>query len=101
MASYGGSGNFTPYLDSLLKQSLSFKRLYANGTRTVRGMEAITLSIPPSPGRSIVKRVNNTGFFNIGTIFNKKGYKSVFFYQCYQYYSNLFFEYEKRDYFNR
>ncbi|MGE8069577.1 inositol monophosphatase family protein, partial [Pseudomonas sp. NPDC089569] len=28
---------------------------YATGTRTDRGLEAITLAIPPTPGRSIVK----------------------------------------------
>ena len=86
---YGSTSGVTPYLDSLLKKSINFNKLYANGTRTVRGMEAITLSIPPSPGRSIVKRKNNTGFFNIGTIFNQKGYKSVFFYGGDGYFDNM------------
>jgi phosphoglycerol transferase MdoB-like AlkP superfamily enzyme len=52
-------------------------------------MEAITLSIPPSPGRSIVKRKNNTDFFNIGSIFNQKGYQSVFFYGGDGYFDNM------------
>ena len=59
--SLGGDLNVTPTLDSLSNKSLFFTNLYATGTRTVRGMEAITLSIPPTPGRSIVKRTENTG----------------------------------------
>jgi len=79
----------TPHFDQLIKESISFTNLYATGTRTVRGMEAITLSIPPSPGRSIVKRDNNTGLFNIGTIFKEKGYKNVFFYGGDGYFDNM------------
>lgn len=46
----------TPELDALSDQSLLFTRFYASGTRTVRGMEALALSVPPTPGESIVKR---------------------------------------------
>lgn len=89
MTRYGSTYNITPYLDQLIKESFAFDNLYATGTRTVRGMEAITLSIPPSPGRSIVKRDNNTGLFNIGTIFKSKGYKNVFFYGGDGYFDNM------------
>ncbi len=89
MKRYGSPYNITPYTDELLKESVNFVNLYANGTRTIRGMEAITLSIPPSPGRSIVKRPNNGGFFNISTVFKQKGYKSVFFYGGDGYFDNM------------
>ncbi len=89
MTHYGNVWEVTPFMDSLIGQSINFNNLYATGTRTVRGMEAITLSIPPSPGRSIVKRKNNTGFFNIGSIFKEKGYKSVFFYGGDGYFDNM------------
>ncbi|PCJ22667.1 MAG: sulfatase [Flavobacteriales bacterium] len=89
MTRYGNVSNLTPYMDSLSKESITYDNLYATGTRTVRGMEAITLSIPPSPGRSIVKRKNNTGFFNIGTVFKQKGYKNVFFYGGDGYFDNM------------
>ncbi len=89
LARYGNTSSITPYMDTLIKKSINFNNLYANGTRTVRGMEAITLSIPPSPGRSIVKRENNSGFFNIGTIFKEKGYKNVFFYGGDGYFDNM------------
>lgn len=89
MARFGNKENITPYLDKLAKESVLFTNLFATGTRTVRGMEAITLSVPPSPGRSIVKRKNNTGLFNIGTIFKSKNYKNVFFYGGDGYFDNM------------
>lgn len=87
--SLGGDLNITPTLDSLSNKSLFFTNLYATGTRTVRGMEAITLSIPPTPGRSIVKRDKNQGLFTIGEIFKQKGYESSFFYGGDGYFDNM------------
>ena len=51
-----------------------FTDLYATGTRTVRGLEALSLSVPPTPGESIVKRPDNEGLFTPGHVFNAKGY---------------------------
>lgn len=87
--SLGGNLNITPTLDSLSKKSLFFTNLYATGTRTVRGMEAITLSIPPTPGRSIVKRDKNQGLFTIGEIFKQQGYERNFFYGGDGYFDNM------------
>jgi phosphoglycerol transferase MdoB-like AlkP superfamily enzyme len=87
--SLGGDYNITPTLDSLANNSLFFTNLYATGTRTVRGMEAITLSIPPTQGRSIVKRTNNTGLFTIGEVFKNKGYSRNFFYGGDGYFDNM------------
>lgn len=87
--SLGGDQNITPTLDSLANESLFFGNLFATGTRTVRGMEAITLSIPPTPGRSIVKRKNNIGLFTIGEVFNEKGYDRNFFYGGDGYFDNM------------
>jgi len=52
-------------------------------------MEAITLSIPPTPGRSIVKRKNNQGLFTIGEVFKQKGYERNFFYGGDGYFDNM------------
>lgn len=87
--SLGGNYNITPTLDSLANNSLFFTNLFATGTRTVRGMEAITLSIPPTPGRSIVKRKNNTGLFTIGQVFKQQGYERNFFYGGDGYFDNM------------
>lgn len=89
MEHFGNNKHLTPFLDSLADKSIFITNLYATGTRTVRGMEAITLSIPPSPGRSIVKRKNNTHLFTIGSVFKEKGYKDVFFYGGDGYFDNM------------
>ncbi len=86
---FGNQNNITPNLDRLLKESISFENMYATGTRTVRGMEAIILSVPPSPGRSIVKRKNNTNLKNIGNVFKEKGYSRTFFYGGDGYFDNM------------
>ena len=52
-------------------------------------MEAITLSIPPTPGRSIVKRENNQHLFTIGEVFKQKGYTRNFFYGGDGYFDNM------------
>lgn len=90
MQRFGNHEHITPFLDSLAKESILFTNLFATGTRTVRGMEAITLSVPPSPGSSIVKRKkNNTNLFTIGSIFKQKEYKNVFFYGGDGYFDNM------------
>jgi len=86
---FGNDLNITPTLDSLANQSLMFTNLYATGTRTVRGMEAITLSIPPTPGRSIVKREDNQDLYTIGEVFRQQGYERNFFYGGDGYFDNM------------
>lgn len=75
---FGQAKNYTPAIDSIFKQSVGFTKMYATGTRTIRGLEAISLSIPPTPGRSIVKRSNNENLFTVGEIFRQKGYTRTF-----------------------
>ncbi len=78
-----------PNLDALASKSLFFTQLYANGTRTVRGLEALSLSVPPTPGESIVKRPGNEGLWSLADVFNAKGYESEFLYGGYGYFDNM------------
>lgn len=89
LESLGGDKGLTPNLDSLSQKSLFFTNFYATGTRTVRGMEAITLSTPPTPGSSIVKRPDNHNMFSSGFIFRNKGYETKFIYGGYGYFDNM------------
>lgn len=89
LGSFGNRQDLTPNLDRLAGQSLLFTNLYATGTRTVRGLEALTLSIPPLPGTSIVKRPQNGGFRSWGEILNNKGYESKYIYAGYGYFDNM------------
>ncbi|MFC5741372.1 LTA synthase family protein [Dyella tabacisoli] len=85
----GTHGNITPRLDALVDQSMFFDNLYANGTRTVRGLEALALSVPPTPGDSIVKAHNNENLFSLASVFNDRGYQSDFVYGGYGYFDNM------------
>jgi len=90
LGSNGDQRNLTPNLDALRKQSLYFSNFYATGTRTDRGLEAITLAIPPTPGRSIVKRIGReSGFASLGQQLNAVGYDSVFVYGGRGYFDNM------------
>lgn len=89
MKEFGNEKNITPFLDSLAQKSIFFDNLYATGTRTVRGMEAVTLCIPPTPGQSIVKRPENQNLFTVSNVFKSKGYNSNFFYGGDGYFDNM------------
>ena len=90
LGSFGDKRNLTPNLDELRRQSLFFNNFYATGTRTDRGLEAITLSIPPTPGRSVVKRIGReSGFASLGQQLNAQGYDSAFVYGGRGYFDNM------------
>ena len=89
MKEFGNQNNITPFLDSLAQKSIFFNNLYATGTRTVRGMETMTLSIPPTPGQSIVKRPDNHNLYTVSNVFKEKGYTSNFFYGGDGYFDNM------------
>ena len=85
----------TPVLNDLIKQSVYFNNFYATGTRTVRGLEAITLSIPPLPGQSILRREHNENLFSIATILNKENYELKFIYGGAGYFDNMNYFFQK------
>ncbi|UPK72710.1 LTA synthase family protein [Chitinophaga filiformis] len=89
MQAFGGNEHITPYLDSLAHHSLLFTNLYSSGTRTVRGLEALSLSIPPTPGQSIVKRPDNGHMFSLGSVLRSHGYTTQYIYGGYSYFDNM------------
>jgi len=82
-------GNITPYLDAIADSSLLFTNLYAIGTRTIYGLEAVTLGAPPKPGQSVIKRPNNENMFSVGQIFKERGYQLKYIYGGYGYFDNM------------
>lgn len=89
LTQFGGKDKVTPFMDQWFEQGLLFTNFYATGTRTTRGLEALTLSIPPTPGRSIVKRPDNAKVFNLGRVLQQKGYDTVFLYGGRGYFDNM------------
>jgi phosphoglycerol transferase MdoB-like AlkP superfamily enzyme len=89
IGAYGAQRSLTPNLDRLAAQSLVFTRAFATGTRTVRGMEAVTASFPPVPAESIVKRPGNEGMFNWSEVMRANGYSPTFIYGGYGTFDNM------------
>jgi phosphoglycerol transferase MdoB-like AlkP superfamily enzyme len=74
------NSGLTPNLDRLAKESVFFENLYATGTRTVRGMEALTLNLPPTPGQAIIYRPDGTNLTTTFGPFLDRGYDCAFLY---------------------
>ncbi len=85
----GGGGGLTPELDRLIGESIVFRNFFATGTRTVRGMEALSLSVPPTPGHSMVRRADNENLFTLGSLFQARGYDTTFLYSGHGYFDNM------------
>lgn len=86
---FGNKENITPYLDSLVPYGLWFDQFYASGTRTVRGLEALSLAIPPTPGQSIVRRPGNEDMFTMGSVLKSKGYECKYIYGGNSFFDNM------------
>lgn len=87
---FDGARGLTPNLDALAEQSLIFKNFYATGLRTVRGLEAITLSLPPTPGRAVPMREHNKGLPSLGSILKQQGYEPLYLYGGYSWFDNMY-----------
>ena len=89
LGQYGNTEHLTPVMDSVINSGVSFSNMYATGTRTVRGMEALSLGVPPTPGNSIVRRQHNQNLSTVGHIFAEKGYTRTFYYGGDGYFDNM------------
>ena len=85
-----GGLDITPELDKLYQQGWGFDNLYATGTRSVRGIEAITTGFTPSPSRSVVKLSKSQhNFFSLADVLSQEGYKTQFIYGGESHFDNM------------
>lgn len=89
LGSFGNKEGLTPYLDKLAEESLIYTQLYATGTRTVYGLSAVTLSIPPLPGNAISRRPNSKHLVSLGSILKGQGYSTQFLYGGFGYFDSM------------
>ncbi len=87
--SFGGTKGLTPHLDRLGREGLKFTDFYATGLRTVRGLEALTLSMPPTPGHAVPMRHDNKGFPTLGGTLKAAGYDPIYVYGGYSRFDNM------------
>ncbi|MCZ7558750.1 MAG: sulfatase-like hydrolase/transferase [Burkholderiaceae bacterium] len=86
---FGNPKGLTPNLDRLAGEGVLFTDLYATGTRTVRGLEALSAALPPLPGQSLVHRPGNAGLFTLGSALRNYGFETGFLYGGYGYFDNM------------
>ncbi len=98
LGTYGSTQNLTPYLDKLAGESLVFDNLFATGTRTVRGLDALSIGIPPVPGQAIVHRPNGDHLATIGEVLRAQNYETLFIYGGYGVFDNMNNYYRSNDY---
>ena len=98
VGAYGAAKGLTPNLDALARQGMKFERVFATGTRTVRGLEALSIGTPPIPGQSIVRRPHNEHLASVGEILNHQGFSAFFFYGGYGYFDNMNAYFRSNDY---
>ncbi len=80
----------TPNLDNLKSEGLWFENMYATGTRSVRGIEAVVTGFPPTPARSVVKlQKSQKSFFTIAQLLGNLGYDTSFIYGGAAHFDNM------------
>ena len=98
VGAYGATKGLTPAIDALAREGMQFDQVFATGTRTVRGLEALSLGTPPIPGQSIVRRPNNEHLATIGELLEHQGFSTFFFYGGYGYFDNMNAYFKGNDY---
>lgn len=80
----------TPELEKLKKEGWWFEQLYATGTRSVRGIEAVVAGYGPTPARSVVKlSLAQQNFYTLALGLGKQGYHTEFVYGGEAHFDNM------------
>ncbi|QXC38278.1 LTA synthase family protein [Aeromonas jandaei] len=80
----------TPNIDALSQQGWAFEQLYATGTRSVRGIEAVLTGFTPTPAQAVVKLgKSQTNFFTIADLLKQRGYDTSFIYGGESHFDNM------------
>lgn len=70
---------FTPFLDSLMQNGLVFKRMYANGTRSIQAMPSVLGSIPSFRTPFVLMAQSLGESRQLPAMLADKGYATLFF----------------------
>jgi hypothetical protein len=78
--SLGGGVSYTPFLDSLMKQGLSFQRHFANGRESIHALPALLAGLPQLMEEPYVRSAYASNpLRGIGGELGRGGYDSAFF----------------------
>lgn len=85
-----GGTPVTPNLEKLKEQGWWFEQMYATGTRSVRGIEAVVTGFQPTPAQSVVKlSLSQRNFFTIASLLEQQGYSTEFIYGGESHFDNM------------
>jgi phosphoglycerol transferase MdoB-like AlkP superfamily enzyme len=85
-----GGKPVTPNLEKLKGEGIWFTHLYATGTRSVRGIEAVVTGFQPTPSDSTVKLdLSQKNFFTLAALLSKRGYLTEFIYGGESHFDNM------------
>lgn len=85
-----GGTPVTPNIERLKAQGIWFEQLYATGTRSVRGIEAVTAGFAPTPADSTVKlSKSQKNFFTLAALLEQRGYNTEFIYGGESHFDNM------------
>lgn len=85
-----GGKPVTPNLEKLKSEGIWFTHLYATGTRSVRGIEAVVTGFQPTPSDSTVKLdLSQKNFFTLASLLSKRGYLTEFIYGGESHFDNM------------
>jgi len=85
-----GGAQLTPCLDALSRTGWNFTRAYATGTRSVRGLEAVVASFPPTVSDAVLRLSGaQSHFFTLAQVLKQQGYRSSFIYGGEAHFDNM------------
>lgn len=80
----------TPELEKLKHEGWWFEQMYATGTRSVRGIEAVVAGYAPTPARSVVKlSLAQQNFYTLAAGLGQQGYHTEFVYGGEAHFDNM------------
>ncbi|MBV2129094.1 LTA synthase family protein [Rheinheimera sp. SM2107] len=80
----------TPELEKLKYDGWWFEQMYATGTRSVRGIEAVVSGFMPTPAQSVVKlSLAQQNFYTLGSTLSQQGYNTSFIYGGEAHFDNM------------
>jgi phosphoglycerol transferase MdoB-like AlkP superfamily enzyme len=72
--------SFTPFLDSLIRESLVFTNAYSNGKRSIEGIPAVLSGIPSLMNDAyITSKYSGDNISSMASILKDKGYATAFY----------------------
>lgn len=71
--------SYTPFLDSLIHESLVFTNAFANGRKSIDAIPSVTASIPALVLPYVISERSGNAINSIASLLSTKGYQTAFF----------------------